>query len=62
MIHNKINIFFKIFDEEFRKNKLIAYETLMLLSIAHYFGYYNPKHYCPKYLSNKINWLSEFEP
>jgi hypothetical protein len=35
--------FFTIFHQEFRKNNGVAFETLMVLAIAHVFGFYNPK-------------------
>ena len=35
--------FFTIFHHEFRKNKAIAFEVLMVLAVAHVFGFYNPK-------------------
>src|SRR5881397_1059890 len=35
--------FFTIFHHEFRKNNPIAFEVLMVLAIAHVFGFYNPK-------------------
>jgi hypothetical protein len=35
--------FFAIFHQEFRKNNAIAFEVLMVLAIAHLFGFYNPK-------------------
>ena len=35
--------FFTIFHHAFRKNNPIAFETLMVLAVAHLFGFYNPK-------------------
>lgn len=35
--------FFTIFHDEFRKNNPIAFEALMVLAVAHLFGFYNPK-------------------
>lgn len=35
--------FFAIFHQEFRKNNPIAFEVLMVLAVAHVFGFYNPK-------------------
>ena len=35
--------FFTIFHQEFRKNNGVAFETLMVLAVAHLFGFYNPK-------------------
>src|SRR5256712_11584780 len=35
--------FFTIFHHEFRKNNAIAFEVLMVLAVAHVFGFYNPK-------------------
>jgi hypothetical protein len=35
--------FFTIFHQEFRKNNPVAFEVLMVLAVAHLFGFYNPK-------------------
>jgi hypothetical protein len=35
--------FFTIFHHEFRKNNPVAFEVLMVLAVAHVFGFYNPK-------------------
>lgn len=35
--------FFTIFHHEFRKNNGVAFETLMVLAVAHLFGFYNPQ-------------------
>jgi hypothetical protein len=35
--------FFTIFHREFRKNNGVAFEVLMVLAVAHLFGFYNPK-------------------
>jgi len=35
--------FLTIFHHEFRKNNGVAFETLMVLAVAHLFGFYNPK-------------------
>ena len=35
--------FFTIFHQEFRKKDPIAFEVLMVLALAHMFGFYNPK-------------------
>ena len=35
--------FFTIFHQEFRNNNGVAFETLMVLAVAHLFGFYNPK-------------------
>jgi hypothetical protein len=35
--------FFALFHQEFRKANLIAFEVLMTLAFAHFFGFYNPK-------------------
>ena len=43
MIDINFNWFFMIFSSEFRQNKLKAFETIMFLAIAHFFGHYNPK-------------------
>ena len=36
--------FFTIFHQEFRKNNPIAFEVLIVLAVAHLFGFYNPPH------------------
>jgi hypothetical protein len=35
--------FFTIFHQEFRKNNGVAFEVLLVLAVAHLFGFYNPK-------------------
>ena len=35
--------FFTLFHQEFRKNNPIAFEVLVVLAVAHLFGFYNPK-------------------
>ena len=35
--------FFALFHHEFRQGNLIAFEVLMALAFAHFFGFYNPK-------------------
>jgi hypothetical protein len=35
--------FFTLFHHEFRKNNGVAFETLLVLAVAHLFGFYNPK-------------------
>ncbi len=35
--------FFTLFYQEFRKNNPIAFEVLMVLAVAHLFGFSNPK-------------------
>jgi hypothetical protein len=35
--------FFAIFHQEFRQGNRIAFEVLMMLAFAHFFGFYNPK-------------------
>ena len=35
--------FFAIFYQEFRQGNCFAFEVLMMLAFAHFFGFYNPK-------------------
>ena len=35
--------FFTLFHHEFRTNNPIAFEVLMVLAVAHLFGFYNPQ-------------------
>jgi hypothetical protein len=35
--------FFALFHHEFRQGNLIAFEVLMALAFAHFFGFFNPK-------------------
>ena len=39
----RISLVFTIFHQEFRKNNGVAFETLMVLAVAHLFGFDNPK-------------------
>jgi len=41
--HKNLSGFFAIFHQEFRKGNRIAFEVLMTLAFAHFFGVYNPK-------------------
>jgi hypothetical protein len=43
MLHKELKWFFIIFSSEFRKQPLKAFEMIMFLAIAHFFGFYNPK-------------------
>jgi hypothetical protein len=43
MLHKEFTWFFTLFAKEFRGNKMIAFEMIMFLSLAHFFGFYNPK-------------------
>ena len=43
MLHNELKWFFIIFSKDFRQGKLKAFEMIMFLSIAHFFGFFNPK-------------------
>ncbi|QTA85825.1 transposase [Desulfonema magnum] len=42
-LNKELKWFFVIFSREFRQDKRIAFETLMFLATAHFFGFYNPK-------------------
>ena len=35
--------FFTFFQQDFRKSNPIAFEVIMVLAVAHLFGFYNPK-------------------
>jgi hypothetical protein len=43
MWQQELRWFFTIFHHEVRKNNAIAFEVLMVLAVAHLFGFYNPK-------------------
>jgi hypothetical protein len=43
MLSKELTWFFSIFQKEFRQGKLIAFEMVMFLALAHFFGFYNPK-------------------
>lgn len=43
MIIEQFNWFFILFNKEFYRNNKHAFETVMFLSLAHFFGLYNPK-------------------
>lgn len=42
MFNNELIWFFTTFSAEFRKNKTEVFQTVMFLSLAHFFGFYNP--------------------
>ena len=42
MLNQEFTWFFVIFNQEFRRNNIKAFQTLMFLSLAQLFGYYNP--------------------
>ena len=43
MMNKVFTWFFITFKEDFRKGNLVAFQTLMFLAMAHFFGFYNPK-------------------
>lgn len=43
MLQKELFWFFSLFQREFRQGKLLAFEMVMCLSLAHFFGFYNPK-------------------
>jgi hypothetical protein len=43
MWQQEFSWFFCLFQQEFRQGKRIAFEVLMALALAHFFGFYNPK-------------------
>ena len=43
MLSKEFTWFFSLFQKEFRQGKLIAFEMIMFLALAHFFGFYNPK-------------------
>lgn len=43
MLGEELSWFFLTFGKEFRQGKLAAFQTLMFLALAHFFGVYNPK-------------------
>jgi hypothetical protein len=43
MLKNNFEWFFAIFNREFRRTNIEAFEVVMLAAVAHFFGCYNPK-------------------
>ncbi|MCI5132479.1 MAG: hypothetical protein D3904_13435 [Candidatus Electrothrix sp. EH2] len=43
MLQNELGCFFWVFDKDFRLNSTEAFQTLIFLALAHFFGFYNPK-------------------
>jgi Transposase DDE domain len=43
MWQSQFTWFFSLFQHEFRKDNPVAFEVLMVLALAHFFGLYNPK-------------------
>lgn len=42
MVIQQFTWFFATFSKEFRNNNKHAFETVMFMSLAHFFGFYNP--------------------
>ena len=45
MLDKEFGWFFIMFGKEFRRGDIEAFQTLMFLSLAHFFGLYNPKEF-----------------
>ena len=45
MLGKELSWFFVTFGKEFRQGKLQAFQTLLFLALAHFFGVYNPKQF-----------------
>lgn len=43
MLQNELGWFFFVFNKDFRLNSIEAFQTLIFLALAHFFGLYNPK-------------------
>lgn len=43
MLQNELGWFFFVFNKDFRLNSIEAFQTLIFLALAHFFGFYNPK-------------------
>ncbi|MCI5191598.1 MAG: hypothetical protein D3915_00485 [Candidatus Electrothrix sp. AU1_5] len=43
MLQNELGWFFFVFSKDFRLNSIEAFQTLIFLALAHFFGFYNPK-------------------
>lgn len=43
MLTNELNWFFWVFSKDFRLNSIEAFQTLIFLALAQFFGFYNPK-------------------
>jgi hypothetical protein len=43
MLRNELGWFFFVFNKDFRLNSTEAFQTLIFLALAHFFGFYNPK-------------------
>lgn len=42
MLQNELVWFFWVFNKDFRLNSTEAFQTLIFLALAHFFGFYNP--------------------
>ena len=49
MLKSHLDWFFRIWDKHFHQTRVQAFETVMFLAVAHFFGFYNPKQ-CADYL------------
>jgi hypothetical protein len=62
MVPQDFTWFFALFHQEFRKGNLVAFEVLMTLAFAHFFGCYNPKQLAdylgiPPLYTTKSRWV-----
>ena len=61
MLQNELGWFFFVFSKDFRLNRIEAFQTLIFLALAHFFGLYNPKELADYLGINSNNFYSHLK-
>lgn len=61
MLQNELGWFFFVFSKDFRLNSIEAFQTLIFLALAHFFGFYNPKELADYLGINSNNFYSHLK-
>ncbi|WYD80368.1 MAG: hypothetical protein V8K32_13780 [Candidatus Electrothrix gigas] len=61
MLQNELGWFFFVFSKDFRLNSIEAFQTLIFLALAHFFGLYNPKELADYLGINSNNFYSHLK-
>jgi hypothetical protein len=61
MLQNELGWFFFVFSKDFRLNSIEAFQTLIFMALAHFFGFYNPKELADYLGINSNNFYSHLK-
>ncbi|WYD82305.1 MAG: hypothetical protein V8K32_07920 [Candidatus Electrothrix gigas] len=61
MLQNELGWFFFVFSKDFRLNSIEAFQTLIFMALAHFFGFYNPKELADYLGINSSNFYSHLK-